>query len=122
MPHFQARVERYPHYLFVSSRLRALRKKEGEQFPSGTVRFQHGVLDTVAQGFTEEEAEAIYQDLSKSPIWNIFVRPLRWLPHEDDDVPQVSDPDTGTTSLSMSREPTTIVLPEGADGSKRGRR
>jgi len=75
--HFVCR-SRYPSYIFISSSLRELRKKRGDQFATGTVRFQQGILDTKMQGFDEEEAEAIYKDISRTPQWNVFIKPTNW--------------------------------------------
>jgi hypothetical protein len=73
---------KYPSYIFVSSRLRELRKKRGDQFATGTVRFHRGILDTKIQGFDEEEAEAIYQDISQTPQWQVSIKPVKWYDKE----------------------------------------
>lgn len=103
MPHFRCVLKRYPHYLFVSSRLRDLRKQQGEAFPSGSVRFEHGVFDTKAQNYSDEEAHAIYQDMVQSPYWNVHIIPLKWYDRDGDEVPEMPlEPQTERAPLAIT--------------------
>ena len=74
--HFRAACTIYPHFSFNAPALRSLRQERGDGFPSGVVRFHHGILDTRAQGFTEIEADAIRRYLETRgdrPEWGVDI-------------------------------------------------
>src|SRR5262245_14363022 len=65
--HFVATCAQFRSLGFVSRGLRNLYRsqgREGKEQPT-LLRFQAGVFDTKAQGFTEEEAGLIKEDLAK---------------------------------------------------------
>lgn len=66
----------YPFFSFVVPKLRRLRKDRGEEFPVGNVRFAHGILDTLVQGYDEDEAALILevlQGMRDRPAWGIDI-------------------------------------------------
>ena len=63
--HFIARNQRYPQFSFAVPTLRPLLDKKGRKQDSTIVRFENGVLDTLAQGWTAQEAKVIRDHLGK---------------------------------------------------------
>ena len=60
---FIARNDRYPQFSFACSGLRPFLDKRGEKMTSTVVRFENGVLDTKAQGWSDQEAAVIRKKL-----------------------------------------------------------
>jgi hypothetical protein len=64
--HFVAYCRVYPAFSFVIAELRSHRRKFAESeheknFVTGSVRFETGVLDTLRQGLSEEEAAIVHK-------------------------------------------------------------
>lgn len=65
MSQFVARSDRYPQFSFCVPALRPFLKKKGRlEKDSTVVKFIDRVLDTKAQGYSEEEADAIKKQLA----------------------------------------------------------
>ena len=64
--HFIARCDRYPQFAFwVQPLHHLLMERQGTKDASCWVRFQDRVLDTQAQGWSEQEASIISETLKK---------------------------------------------------------
>lgn len=105
MGHYLFYSPRYPAFSFGVGYIQRKRRDEGATYPSGVVRFANKVLDTQAQGFTEDEADAIRETLANMPseprlggTIQEVKNPKDYLPPEDLPIaystqPTPSDPD-----------------------------
>jgi hypothetical protein len=70
--HFVVACPAFPFFSFVVSELREMRKAAGMRFPTGTVRFAHGLLDSAVAGLSEAEAAVVLTHLKAMharPAW-----------------------------------------------------
>lgn len=56
---------------FNVPQLKKLKEDRGELYPGTWVKFNNGILDTKAEGFSEEEAGVIRQQLEKMQIHGV---------------------------------------------------
>lgn len=71
MPHFVAHSPRFPYLRVNVPELKKFREERGILNPGTWVKFDSGFLDTVAQGFTEEETPFIAEALRRAHAANI---------------------------------------------------
>jgi len=90
--HFIARNQRYPQYSFCVRSLRPLLDKKGRIQDSVIVRFDNGFLDTKAQGYTQEEAKRIREQLEKLTDTHVVL----------DYVPILAETDEGVAVKAIS--------------------
>lgn len=71
--HFVATCAQYRSFTFNVPKLRELYDKRRVKSKSALVRFQAGFLDTLAQGYDEEEARCIREALDKCLMTGVTV-------------------------------------------------